>query len=144
MVTEADVHTEAQRYMALPYRIELAPGDGGWFVAIPDLLGCMSQGRTQDEALAMIREAQELWLEGAVEKGLPIPEPGAADKYSGRFIIRVPKDVHRDLAAAAARQGVSLNLYVASTLARAVGRPSSDGNGSGQRDEQGDERNYDE
>ena len=82
-VSEAAIHAEAQRYMALPYRIEFVPGDGGWFVAIPDLPGCMSQGRTQDEALEMIREAQELWVEGALAKGTPIPEPGATEKYRG-------------------------------------------------------------
>ncbi|MCA1598361.1 MAG: type II toxin-antitoxin system HicB family antitoxin [Chloroflexi bacterium] len=79
-MSEVAVHAKAQRYMALPYRIELVPGDGGWFVAIPDLPGCMSQGRTPDEALQMIREAQELWLEGALAKGVSIPEPSVAEK----------------------------------------------------------------
>ena len=44
-------------YMSLPYRVELIPDEGGWFVSIPDLPGCMSQGETPDQALEMIRDA---------------------------------------------------------------------------------------
>ena len=35
----------------------------------------MTQGESREEALAMIDEAQELWLETALEEGIPIPEP---------------------------------------------------------------------
>lgn len=122
MVSGVTVRAEVRRYMELPYRVELVPGEGKWFVSIPDLPGCMSQGRTVDEAMEMIREAQELWLEGAIEKGLSIPTAGSGEQYNGRILVRVPKDVHRDLARVAERQGVSMNLFVASALARAVGR----------------------
>lgn len=118
-----DIQREVERYMALPYRIELIPDDGEWVVSIPDLPGCLSQGETVEEALRMIREAQRLWLQVALEDGRPIPEPsGIEDEpYSGRFNIRVPKTVHRDLVHAAEAEGVSLNLFIATALARAVG-----------------------
>ncbi len=41
-------------------------------------------------------------------------------RYSGKFNVRVPKDLHRDLANSAEAQGVSLNLFVATALASAV------------------------
>lgn len=46
-------------------------------VSVPDLPGCISAGRTVDEALAMIREAIELHLEGIIEEGgiAPLPTP---------------------------------------------------------------------
>ena len=49
----------------------LRPGEDGWIVAeCPVLPGCVSQGKTRDEALANIREAIELSLEsGDVPKG---------------------------------------------------------------------------
>lgn len=117
-----NVSQELDRYMALPYRIEMVPDEGGWFVSIPDLPGCISQGETPQEALEMIREAQELWLEVALEDGRPIPLPANSHEYdySGKFNVRVPKHLHRDLARAAEAQGVSLNLFVATALARAV------------------------
>jgi predicted HicB family RNase H-like nuclease len=42
--------------------------------------------------------------------------------YSGRFLVRVPPEVHRAAAIAAARAGRSLNSWVAERLERAVGR----------------------
>lgn len=47
------------------FRVLLRPGDDGWLVAeCVTLCGCISQGRTRDEALANIREAIELCLAG--------------------------------------------------------------------------------
>ena len=39
-------------------------------------------------------------------------------EYSGKLLIRIPKDLHRDLAEAALRNGVSLNQYAAYKLAK--------------------------
>jgi len=46
-------------------------------VSVPDLPGCVSAGATVDEALAMVREAIELHLEGIIEEGgvIPLPTP---------------------------------------------------------------------
>jgi len=63
-------------YMSLPYTIELIPDeDGYWFAKIPLLKGCMTQADSWEEILPMITEAKELWLEVALEEGIPIPEP---------------------------------------------------------------------
>jgi len=42
-------------------------------VSVPDLPGCVSAGATVDEALAMVREAIELHLEGLIEEGGVVP-----------------------------------------------------------------------
>ena len=63
-------------YMTLPYSILLTPDEeGGWYASIPLLDGCMTDGETEAEALKMIKDAQHLWLEWALEKGIAIPEP---------------------------------------------------------------------
>lgn len=63
-------------YLALPYTIELTPApEGGWFIEISVLRGCMTVGDTREEALAMLDEAKTLWLETALAHGIPIPEP---------------------------------------------------------------------
>lgn len=49
--------------------------DGGFSVHVPDLPGCASQGETEAEALANVREAIEGYLEGLKADGLPAPEP---------------------------------------------------------------------
>ena len=54
---------------------ELEPEEGGGYViSVPALPGCISVGDTIDEALRMVADATELWLEVAREKGFPIPE----------------------------------------------------------------------
>ncbi len=63
-------------YLTLPYPIELIPDeDGVWFAQIPLLRGCMTQGDSREEALAMLDEAKLLWLETALEENIEIPEP---------------------------------------------------------------------
>jgi predicted HicB family RNase H-like nuclease len=47
-----------------------------------------------------------------------IPEPIACKKYSGKFMLRVPPEVHRKLALQAAEAGVSLNRLASSKLSQ--------------------------
>jgi antitoxin HicB len=111
-------------YMNLPYTIELQRDmEEGWFVRVKELHGCTSQGDTAEEAIAMIQEAMSLWLEVALEEGLPIPEPRPDEDYSGKFVVRVPRSLHRELVETAAHEGVSLNQYINVALAHSVGRP---------------------
>ena len=46
--------------------------DGVWITECPALPGCVSQGRTKDEAVANIREAMQLCLEVRADRGLPL------------------------------------------------------------------------
>lgn len=70
-------------YLDLPYTIELRKTpDEGWFVRVKELPGCMSQGETAEEALAMIQDAMRGWLEVVLEHGDPIPEPRPEEEYS--------------------------------------------------------------
>lgn len=66
-------------YMSLPYSVLLTPlsadDGGGWFAQIPALPGCISDGETQLEALAMIEDAKRGWIESALKNHDPIPEP---------------------------------------------------------------------
>ena len=47
-----------------------------------------------------------------------IPEPLATKGFSGKFMVRVPPEVHRNLAIKAAEAGVSLNRLASSKLAK--------------------------
>ena len=46
--------------------------DGAWVVECPSIPGCVSQGRTRQQALKNIKEAIELCLEVRAERGLPL------------------------------------------------------------------------
>jgi len=55
--------------------VVLIPGEDGYTVAeCPILPGCISQGKTRDEALANIKEAIELCLESREEEGWTLPD----------------------------------------------------------------------
>ena len=45
-----------------------------------------------------------------------VPEPIACRNYSGKFMVRIPPEVHRNLAIRAAESGISLNRIVSSKL----------------------------
>jgi predicted RNase H-like HicB family nuclease len=56
-------------------RVLLYPGEDGYVVAeVPRLPGCVSQGKTRDEALANAREAISLHEDVLLERGLPISD----------------------------------------------------------------------
>jgi predicted RNase H-like HicB family nuclease len=48
--------------------------DGYWVVECPSLPGCISQGKTKEEAIANIREAIDLYIEDMIANGEPVPE----------------------------------------------------------------------
>ena len=67
--------------MNYPVCIHKEP-ESDYGVVVPDLPGCVTAGRTIDEALEMAREAIELHIEGLIEEGLAVPRPGAIEVHS--------------------------------------------------------------
>ena len=56
------------------YELRSEP-EGGYTITVPALPGCFSFGNTIDEALTMIQEAMDLWIDFSREKGMDIPAP---------------------------------------------------------------------
>ncbi len=52
------------------------------------------------------------------KNGEEIPQPLSGKNYSGKFMVRVPPEVHRNLAIQAAESGVSINRLVSSRLSQ--------------------------
>ena len=104
-------------YLDLAYPYTVVKDDGAFFVEFPDLPGCMTQVDDAADIAAMAEEIRTLWIETEYERGVMIPEPAAQSGFSGKFVVRVPKTLHRDLVMAARREGSSLNAYVTYLLA---------------------------
>lgn len=102
-----------EEYMKLPYRLELVPDadEGGFVVTFPDLPGCLSSGKTVEEACRNAEDAKQEWFTAAIEEGISIPEPDSIEAYSGQFKLRLPRSLHRQLALQSKREGVSMNQY---------------------------------
>jgi predicted RNase H-like HicB family nuclease len=47
--------------------------DGYWVVECPSLPGCVSQGKTRDEAIRNISDAIRLYVSALEEDNLPVP-----------------------------------------------------------------------
>ncbi|HEU4740092.1 MAG TPA: toxin-antitoxin system HicB family antitoxin [Meiothermus sp.] len=99
---------------------------GGVYVRFTDFPPGSAHGHGADlaEALASARIGLKLTLEGYLEQGLPVPQPGRGVDmtYSGRFNLRTPKSLHRQLAEQAKREGVSLNTLAVSLLSEGLAR----------------------
>ena len=64
----------------LKYTVILVPEeDGGYSVKVPALPGCCTQGETKEEAIAMAREAIELYLASCKSCCEPIPEESGVE-----------------------------------------------------------------
>ena len=114
-----------QYYMSLNYpsqitKIDEADG-GGFLIEVPMLKGCMSDGETVEEAYNNLEEAKKEWFTYMLENNLAIPEPADAS-YSGRFMVRIPKTLHKIITEQSKREGLSLNQYVSNVLAYAAGQ----------------------
>lgn len=72
--------------------------------------------RTPEAALKGIRDTVKLAAADMKSNGEPVPEPLTTKKYSGKFIVRVPPDVHRKLQIQAAEAKISFNRLVSSKL----------------------------
>ncbi len=67
----------------IQFKILLEKDEEGWFTAtVPSLPGCISQGRTEEEAKKNIAEAIELHLKSLAEEGIPLrPENGMMETF---------------------------------------------------------------
>ena len=56
-------------------QVVIHPGEDGYGIAeVPSLPGCVSQGRTKEEAIANVREAIRGYVAALEQDGLPVPE----------------------------------------------------------------------
>ena len=126
MVTKnINIKKQVEYYMNLPYTMTVRYLDeqGGYFVAgyieLPDLT---MTGDTPEEAVKELLVERPEWFEACLEAKIPIPLPVEPQKYSGKIIVRMPPSLHESLIHIAELEGVSLNQYMVSSLARCAGR----------------------
>ncbi len=110
-------------YLDLPYRIEInaiPEEEGGGFLArLPQFgkLGIVGDGESIEEALADLEINKKSRFKRYLNEGLEIPDPESKrGEFSGRFVVRMPKSLHRALSVSAKENGVSLNQFVNNLL----------------------------
>ncbi len=101
------------------YRVTWSPEDERYLGLCTEFPSLSWPAPSPDEAFSGIRQMVGEVL-GEIRESLP--EPLAKRNYSGKFMVRVPPETHRELVLRAAEEGVSLNRLV---NARLSGRGSS-------------------
>lgn len=69
-----------------------------------------------EEALRGIRNVAAKVIKDMKANGEPVPEPICSRRYSGKFMVRIPPEVHRRLALEAAEEDISLNRLISTKL----------------------------
>lgn len=113
---------EPAEILKKPYARMVIPDSGGTFSAeIVEFSGCIAVGSDAAEALANLEEVAKDWIEATLAQGQNIPEPMDAAGFSGKLVVRMSKGLHRRSTLCAERDGVSLNQFITTCLAEAVG-----------------------
>ena len=99
------------------YREEWSEEDGIYIGRCLEFPSLAAHGSSPEAALVEIRAVIVAVVEDLRAANEPIPEPLASRPYSGKLVLRLPKDLHRDVAIRAAEEGVSINQYLLSRLA---------------------------
>lgn len=102
------------------YRVTWSPEDGehvGLCIEFPSLSWL---AQTPEEALAGVRKVVAEVVADLEANGELVPQPLSEKHYSGEFRVRIPPELHRQLALMAAEQGVSLNRLASAKLAAQV------------------------
>jgi len=100
------------------YRVTWSEEDNEYIGLCAEFPSLSWLASTPEAALKGIRRVVADVVKDMQESGETVPDPIASRHYSGKFLVRVPPDVHRRLAVQAAEAGVSLNRLASSKLAQ--------------------------
>jgi len=98
------------------YRVTWSEEDGEWVGACIEFPSLSHLDADTGRALAGIQVLVNAVVADMRANGEAVPEPLSARTYSGKFMARVPPDLHRRLVFEAAEANVSLNLLVTNRL----------------------------
>jgi predicted HicB family RNase H-like nuclease len=98
------------------YRVTWSEDDNEYVGLCAEFPSLSWLAKKPEVALRGIRKLVEDVIKDMHRRGETIPEPIACRQYSGKFLVRVPPQIHRKLAIQAAESGVSLNRLASSKL----------------------------
>jgi len=108
MILETDKYT---------YRVTWSEEDGEFVGLCAEFPSLSWLSPDPEEALKGVRSLVKNCVEDMVQNGETFPSPISTRQYSGKFMVRVPPEVHRHLATEAVESGVSLNRIASAKLA---------------------------
>ena len=98
------------------YRVTWSEEDEEYVGLCAEFPGLSWLASTPEEALAGVRAVVADVITDMRSTGELIPEPLATKRFSGRFMVRIPPEVHRRLVVEATEAGISLNRLASARL----------------------------
>jgi predicted HicB family RNase H-like nuclease len=112
----AEIKKLAARF---PKFVEWSDEDGTFIGRCPTLFTGGVHGDDEARVYRELCRTAEEWVEILDRDGVPLPKVKRSSQYSGKFMVRIDKELHQRLALKAMSRGESLNSLVAKTLAKA-------------------------
>jgi predicted HicB family RNase H-like nuclease len=98
------------------YRVMWSEEDSEYVGLCAEFPGLSWLARTPEAALKGIRKVVAKAISDMARNKEAVPEPIALRRFSGKFVVRIPPEVHRQLALQAAETGVSINRLASAKL----------------------------
>ena len=108
MIRETDKYT---------YRVTWSVEDGEFVGLCAEFPSLSWLSVDPEEAIKGVRSLVKACVDEMVQNNEAVPRPISTRQFSGKFMVRVPPEVHRQLATEAAESGVSLNRIASAKLA---------------------------
>lgn len=103
----------SDRYLKI---VEWSEEDGCYVGTCPGLMLGGIHGDDEAKVYRELCQAVEEWIEIYRQDGHPLPAATAGKEYSGKFVVRVGRELHKELAVNALCRGESLNSYCVQLL----------------------------
>ena len=100
------------------YRVTWSEEDGEYVGLCAEFQSLSWLASEPEAALQGIRQLVADVIADLHSSGEPVPEPLASKKFSGHFMVRVPPELHRQMALEAAEAGISLNRLASDKLSK--------------------------
>jgi predicted HicB family RNase H-like nuclease len=100
------------------YRVTWSDDDNEYVGLCTEFPSLSWLAKDPQAALRGIRKLVQEVIENMRKVGEAVPEPIALKHFSGKFMVRVPPQVHKKLAIEAAESGVSLNRLASAKLSQ--------------------------
>jgi len=116
--TENEIEAQVAGYMNAPYIHMIIPtAEGRYLAEVLELPGCITDGRTPEEAYSNLKEAMSGYLSSLVDRDMPVPEAIGLKEMSGNIPLRISSELHRMAALRAKQEGISLNQWIGKAIA---------------------------
>jgi len=100
------------------YRVTWSQEDNDYIGLCVEFPGLSWLEPLPEDALKGIRQVVAQVVADMEANGESVPEPLSVKKFSGKFMVRIPPELHRHLALEAAENGISLNRLASDKLSR--------------------------